>query len=400
MNSLQTKVPVWRRKLAILLGIVGVVALLFALVGFLFVSQASGGELTYAAVDEALQAGGAAEALGYTPFGNPFVRFFAVNRVFHTIYGLVALILAAIFGKIDFRDFRKNWMLYLLTVPALLYLLVFKYVPMAGIVIAFTKFNPIQGLFGSEWIGLDNFKFFFRGSQWKEVTFNTFYLNALFIITGTAMSVLIAVAMTELRKGIYVRISQSVMILPHFLSWVVVALFSIAFIGGNGVVNRSLGAMGFGTVAFYNEPSYWPGIFVIIRIWKGAGFGAVVYMAAITGMDTEIYEAAIIDGASQLQRIWRITLPLLKDTVILMTLLAIGGIFYGDFAMIFAFVGDTAALFPTTDVIDTYVFRALRTTNRMGMTAAVGLYQSFIGFILVIITNAVVKRVNPESAIF
>ena len=166
------------------------------------------------------------------------------------------------------------------------------------------------------------------------------------------------------------------------------------------MINKGLSAAGFGTMAFYNEPRLWPGIFVIIRIWKGAGFGAVVYMAAITGMDTEIYEAAIIDGATQLQRILRITLPLLKDTVILMTLLAIGNIFYGDFAMIFAFIGDTAVLFPTTDVIDTYVFRALRTTNRMGMTAAIGLYQSFIGFVLVVITNAIVKKLNPESAIF
>ena len=297
-------------------------------------------------------------------------------------------------------EISRHWMLYAFTLPALAYLVVFKYIPMFGVVIAFKKFNPILGMFGSPWVGLDNFKFFFRGSQWQSVTFNTFYLNTLFIVTGTVVSVFIAIAMTELKKGLYVRLSQSVMILPHFLSWVVVALFSIAFIGGNGMINRALTASGFKSMAFYNEPQLWPGIFVIIRLWKGAGFGAVVYMAAITGMDTEIYEAAIIDGASQFQRIWRITLPLLKDTVILMTLLAIGSIFYGDFAMIFAFVGDTSALFPTTDVIDTYVFRALRTTNRLGMSAAVGLYQSFIGFILVITTNAIVKKVKPESAIF
>jgi len=297
-------------------------------------------------------------------------------------------------------EISHHWMLYAFTLPALCYLLVFKYVPMVGTVIAFQKFNPMQGLFGSPFVGLENFKFFFRGSSWQSVTFNTFYLNVLFIVTGTVASIFIAIAMTELKKGAYVRISQSVMILPNFLSWVVVALFSIAFMGSNGVINRVLAALNMSTVPFYNEPGVWPGAFVIIRIWKGAGFGAVVYMAAITGMDTEIYEAATIDGASQLQRIWHITLPLLKDTVILMTLLAIGGIFYGDFAMIYAFIGDTAKLYPTTDVIDTYVFRALRTSTNMGMSAAVGLYQSFIGFILVITTNTIIKKVNPESAIF
>jgi len=297
-------------------------------------------------------------------------------------------------------EISRHWLLYALTVPAFIYLIVFKYLPMLGVIIAFQKFNPIQGLFGSPFVGMENFRFFFRGSSWRSVTFNTFYLNVLFITTGTLAAVFIAIAMTELRKGTYVRVSQSVMILPNFLSWVVVALFSIAFMGSNGVINRVLKMLGQSTIPFYNEPGVWPLAFVIIRIWKGAGFGAVVYMAAITGMDTEIYEAATIDGASQLQRIWRITLPLLKDTVILMTLLAIGGIFYGDFAMIYAFIGDTAKLYPTTDVIDTYVFRALRTSNNMGMSAAVGLYQSFIGFILVITTNAIIKKVNPASAIF
>jgi putative aldouronate transport system permease protein len=190
------------------------------------------------------------------------------------------------------------------------------------------------------------------------------------------------------------------MILPNFISWIVVALFSIAFIGGNGLVNKFLEGVGAAQISFYNNAGIWPGLFVIIRIWKGAGIGAVFYMAAITGFDTEIYEAATIDGASRFQRIWRITLPLLKNTIIIMTLLSVGNIFYGDFAMIYAFVGDNAVLYETTDVIDTYVFRALRSTTNMGMTAAIGLYQSFIGFILVLITNSIVKKINPESAIF
>ena len=299
-----------------------------------------------------------------------------------------------------FYEIRTHFLLYLFTLPAILFLLIFRYVPMIGNIIAFQKFNPIQGLFGSTFVGLENFRFFFRGSQWKTITFNTFYLNALFIVSGTIASILIAIIMTELAKGLYVRISQSIMILPNFISWVVVALFSIAFIGGNGLVNKLLENMGSVSIPFYNSPDIWPGLFVIIRIWKGAGIGAVFYMAAITGFDTEIYEAATIDGASRLQRILRITLPLLRNTIIILTLLSIGGIFYGDFAMIYAFIGDNTVLYKTTDVIDTYVFRALRSTTNMGMTAAIGLYQSFIGFILVMAANTVVKKINPESAIF
>ena len=271
---------------------------------------------------------------------------------------------------------------------------------MVGNVIAFQKFNPIQGLFGSTFVGLENFRFFFRGSQWKTITINTFYLNALFIISGTIASITIAIIMTELAKGIYVRISQSIMILPNFISWVVVALFSIAFIGGNGLVNKFLESSGSASIPFYNTASIWPGLFVIIRIWKGAGIGAVYYMATITGFDPEIYEAATIEGASRFQRIWRITIPLLRNTIVILTLLSIGNIFYGDFAMIYAFIGDNSILYETTDVIDTYVFRALRSTTNMGMTAAIGLYQSFIGFIFVLAANTIVKKINPESAIF
>jgi len=297
-------------------------------------------------------------------------------------------------------EISHHWVLYSFTLPALLYILIFKYLPMVGVIIAFEKFDPIKGMFGSALVGLQNFRFFFRGSQWGTVTFNTFYLNALFIVSGTVFAIGVAVVMTELRKGLYVRISQSVMILPNFISWVVVAMFAVAFVGADGMVNHTLASLGVAQIPFYTSPGPWPSLFVIVRIWKGAGFGAVVYMAAITGIDTEIYEAATIDGASRAARIFRITIPLLKDTIILMTLLAVGGIFYGDFTMIYSFVGDNAALYKTTDVIDTYVFRALRTSGSMGMSAAVGLYQSLIGFILVVFTNTVVKRVNPESAIF
>jgi putative aldouronate transport system permease protein len=298
-------------------------------------------------------------------------------------------------------EIKKNFWLYMLAVPALLYAIVFKYIPMVGVSIAFQDFNPIKGLFGSKFIGFDNFKYFFRGSQWLQITFNTLWLNVLFIITGTIAAVAIAIILVELGKNVFVRFNQSVMIFPNFISWVVVAMFAQAFIGSDGgYINRWIEAFGGTPISFYSKPSVWPTIFVVIRIWKGAGFGAIIYMATILGIDTGMYEAARIDGASRMQTIFRITIPLLKDTVILLTILGVGVIFYGDFGMIFTLVGDNSILFPTTDVIDTYVFRSIRTSGSMGMSAAVGLYQSLIGFLLVIVTNQLAKKYSPDSAIF
>lgn len=300
-----------------------------------------------------------------------------------------------------FGEIRQNFWLYMLIMPCILFAIVFKYIPMVGIVIAFQDYNPIKGMFGSEFVGLENFKYFFRGSQWLQITFNTLYLNVLFIITGTIASVVIAIMITELGKNLFVRFNQSVMIFPNFISYAVVAMFAQAFIGSDdGYVNRWIEMFGGNPISFYSEPSVWPLILVIIRIWKGAGYGAIVYMAAIVGIDNGVYEAARIDGASRMQTIFRITVPMLKDTVILLTLLSVGNIFYGDFGMIYTLVGDNSMLFSTTDVIDTYVFRSIRTSGSMGMSAAVGLYQSLIGFFLVIGVNALAKKFSPESAIF
>ncbi len=197
------------------------------------------------------------------------------------------------------------------------------------------------------------------------------------------------------------RVSQSVMILPNFIGWAVVAMFAQAFIGSdNGYINKLIEFFGGSPLSFYTDPGAWPVIFVIIRIWKGAGFGAIVYIATITGFDNGIYEAARIDGASRMQSIFRITIPMLRDTVILLTILGVGKIFYGDMGMIYTLVGDNSMLFSSTDVIDTYVFRSIRTSGSMGMSAAAGLYQSIIGFLLVVITNRLANRFSPEAAIY
>ena len=271
---------------------------------------------------------------------------------------------------------------------------------MIGIVIAFEDYDPILGFFKSHWIGLENFKFFFSSSNWMLVTLNTLYLNALFIITGTVGSLIIAIIMSEIKNKWFTRVTQTLMTLPNFVSWATIALFSVAFFSADGIINQAVTGAGGSRIPFYSSPDVWPAAFVLIRIWKGAGWGAIVYMAAILGIDKEIYEAARIDGASRFRCIFKITLPLIKNIIILMFIMSIGNIFKGDFGMIYPFIGDNALLYPTTDVIDTYVYRALRTFTNYGRTAAIGLYQSLMGFLLVIFANWLARRYSPESAVF
>lgn len=294
----------------------------------------------------------------------------------------------------------KNGGRYALLLPAMIFTLVFAYLPMIGIVIAFEDYDPIKNIFGSEWIWFENFKFFFSGSKWVEVTVNTLFLNVVFILTGTVASIAIAIMLSELNNRWFVKISQTLMTLPNFVSWASIALFSVAFLSTDGIINSIIRALGGAGISFSTDPSVWRGVFVIIRIWKGAGWGAIIYMSAIAGISTEIYEAAKIDSANRLQCIFRITLPLLKDVIVLQLLLSIGNIFRGDFGMIYPFIGDNAMLYPTTDVIDTYVYRALRTQSDFGKTMAVGIYQSIMGFAMVLFANGIAKRYAPQSALF
>nr|WP_265525126.1 ABC transporter permease subunit [Paenibacillus sp. JDR-2] len=272
---------------------------------------------------------------------------------------------------------------------------------MGGIVVAFQNFNAIKGITGSEFVGLKNFEFFVQSKEVLHVIFNTLFLNALFILFGALASVSIAVMFSELGGKWFKRIVQTIVTLPNFLSWTVIAMFVTALLSSDtGMLNKWLAHFHIGPIAFFNEPAAWPFILVLIKIWQGAGFGAIVYLATITGINPEIYESASIDGASRWKKIWYITLPLLKPTIILMMLLAIGGIFYGDFGMIYALVGRNVLLYPTTDVIDTYVYRALMDLGDMGMSAAVGVFQSVIGFILVVTVNQLARKFSPDSALF
>jgi putative aldouronate transport system permease protein len=299
-----------------------------------------------------------------------------------------------------FDEIKKNYALYLLTIPGLLFFLVFSYIPMGGLVIAFQDFNVVRGIFGSKFAGLANFQFLFVNNTIIKVMLNTLFLNVLFITAATLAAVMLALMFSEIKNRKIKRITQTISILPYFISWAVIALFLRSFLQSDGgIVPVFLKTKGI-DLNFYSAAEIWPAILVFLRIWQGAGYTAVVYIAAITGMDAEIFEAARIDGASRLQIIFRITLPYLRPVIILMTLFSVGRIFYGDFGMIYGIVQDNALLFSTTDVIDTYVYRMLRSMSDYGMAAAVGMLQSVFGLIFVYTANRIARRLEPASAIF
>lgn len=297
-------------------------------------------------------------------------------------------------------ELRKNKLVYAMMTPSILWVLIFSYIPMIGIIIAFKNYDMSQGILGSPWSGLENFKFLFHHKDIFQITFNTIYLNVLFILTGTFTSVLLALMFVEIKNNFFKKLSQSIAILPHFVSWAIVSMFLLGFLSTSGIVNKILMSLGMDPIQFYTTPGPWRFILVIVKIWQGAGFGTVIYVATITGMDAGIYEAATIDGASRLQKITKITFPLLRPTIIMLTIMNVGGIFRGDFGMIYALVGDNSTLFPTIDVVDTFTYRALRTLGDMGMSTATSLFQSVIGLLMVLGTNALAKKLEPDSAIF
>lgn len=294
----------------------------------------------------------------------------------------------------------QNKYLYLLMLPGILLIFVFEYIPLFGLVIAFQDYNPLKGFLKSEFVGFKNFEFFFQSNDWIRVTFNTVYLNLLFMLFGTIAAISIAVMLSEIQHKWFKKITQSVVILPHFISWTVIAMFSVTLFSSEGLLNVILGLVGIEPISFYSTPGVWPVLLVLISVWHGAGFSSIVYLATITGIDPSIYESASMDGASRFQKIWHITLPLLKPTIILLILLALGNIFYGNFGMIYAIVGTNPLLYPTTDVIDTFVYRSLMEFGDMGMSSAVGFYQSLVGFVLVLTANYVTRKINSESALF
>ncbi len=299
------------------------------------------------------------------------------------------------------RDIRRNKLSYLLMLPAGIYTLLFGYCTLPYIVIAFQNYNYTKGIFGSEFVGLKNFEFFFRSNRAALVTFNTVYLNFFFIVVGTLASVLLALLLNEIRGKRYLKVTQSMLLFPNFLSWIIVNYIVFAMLSTEyGWINQIIKSLGHTPVSLYSSADAWPLILVVVKTWKSAGINSVIYMATIVGIDESYYEAAKIDGATKLQQIRYITMPLLALTICILTLLAIGKIFYGDFQMIYSLVGDNGILLQRTDVIDTFVYRALRQTGDPSGAMAVGLYQAAVGFVLVFGSNFIAKKYFPGGAIF
>ena len=298
-------------------------------------------------------------------------------------------------------DLQKHKFLLLLCLPALLWFLLFAYVPLIGLVIAFQRFSPARGLLGSQFIGLLNFKFFFGSEAFYRVTFNTLFLNVLFIASGMTTSIIIAIALSEIKFRPYKRVTQSIVILPHFISWTVVGLLCEGFFTvDRGLINNILRTFGAKPIPFYQIAAIWPGVLASLSVWSGAGYGSIVYLATITGFDKEIFEAARIDGASRLQCLWYLTLPMLRPTATILLLMSVGRIFNGNFGMIYSLIGNNTMLLRTTDIIDTYVYRQLMEATNIGMSSAVGLYQSIMGFIMVISVNTLARKLDSDSALF
>lgn len=298
-------------------------------------------------------------------------------------------------------ELARNRVLYLMFVPVAIYYIAFAYIPMAGIVVAFKNFNYTDGLFLSPWNGFDNFKYFFQSGKALLVTENTVMYNLIFLTCYTVFSMLTAILISEMAGKYFKKISQSFMFLPYFISWVVVAAFIYNFFNYDyGIINTFLKGIGRQPIDIYSNAGYWYFILPMLYIWKWIGFGSVLYLAAIMGIDQECYEAATIDGANMFQKIRRITLPLLRPTVIILVLLGLGRIMRGEFDMFYNLIGNNGVLMDTTDIIDTLVFRCLVGIQDFGMASSAGLYQSVLCFVIIMVVNTFVRRVDKDSALF
>ncbi|WP_230191860.1 ABC transporter permease subunit [Paenibacillus sp. CECT 9249] len=285
-------------------------------------------------------------------------------------------------------------------VPGLIILIMFNYIPFAGIWMAFTDFNVVDGIFGSKFVGLNNFKFFFAENMGWKVTYNTLIINFFSIIFGILIPVSIAVLLNEIRVAAFKKITQSMMFFPYFLSWVVVgAIIYGIFSSDIGVLNNMLKMFGMEPISWYSEPKYWKAIIILASVWKWSGYNSIIYMAAMANFDSSLYEAAKVDGASKLQRIMYLTVPMLKPTMIVLTLLSVGRIFYGDFGMIYGIVGNNPVLGEAVSVIDTYVYSSMRSLG-FSYATAVGLMQSVMGLILVTAANRTAKKLNDGEGLF
>ena len=316
-------------------------------------------------------------------------------------------------GAGAFKKFRRKSSfnsedveLALLGLPVVVWFILFSYLPMFGILIAFKRYRPgdgnfITNLLNSDWMGLDNFRFLFQTPDAAIVFRNTLLYNAVFIITGIFISVSLAIMMSLMHSKKTAKVTQTMIFLPHFLSWVVVGYFVFSFLSADkGLINQMLKSVGLPSIQWYLESQYWPYILVFINLWKGVGYSMVVYLASIAGIDVSLYEAASIDGATKWRQVWHITLPMLKPIITILFILSVGRIFMSDFGLFYIVPKQSGPLFNVTQTIDVYVYNALMQRNNLGFAAAANLTQSVAGFITIVSANWIVKKLSPEHAFF
>lgn len=299
------------------------------------------------------------------------------------------------------KKVRKNKILLLMLLPAVVYVIIFSYIPMGGIIVAFKRFSFTKGFLGSPWCGLENFRFLFISDKLWPLMRNTLLYNIAFITVGVILEVGFAIIVNELGSKWFKKVFQSFMFLPFFISWVVVLAIVDAIFGyDSGIINNLLQSLGMERFNVYVNAAPWPFLLVFFKAWKQTGYGSIVYLAAITGMDQEIVDAAEIDGANIWQRIRYITIPSLKPTIIIMTLLAIGNIFRGDFGMFYQLIGNNSVLLEVGDILDLYIYRAMVSSSNLGMASAAGFYQSILCFFTILAANWMVRKYDPEYSLF
>ena len=294
----------------------------------------------------------------------------------------------------------KNRVLLVMLLPALIYTVIFSYIPMTGIVLAFKRYDYGKGIYGSPWCGLHNFQYMIVSDKLWSLTRNTLCYNIVFIILGILAEVGFAIMLSELSRVTFKKVSQAFMFLPYFISWVVVSTIMLNIFGEHGVLNNVITSLGGDPFNVYDHVKTWPLVIVMVKLWKSTGYGSVVYLAAIAGISQEMYEAAKIDGADIWRRIVHITIPCLKPTIFIMGLLAVGNVFRGDFGLFYQLVKNNQKLLEYSDVIDTFVYRTMITTSDFGMSAAAGFYQSVLCFVTICIANGIVKKTNPDYTLF
>ena len=300
----------------------------------------------------------------------------------------------------------KRWKqfipIYVFMIPGFLYLLINNYLPIFGLVIAFKDINFKKGILGSDWVGLKNFEYLFKTRDAFIITRNTLLYNFSFIILGIIAGVFFAILLNEIKKKALLKTYQTIILLPHLVSWVIASYFTYSLLAvDTGMLNKTiLPLLGIDEISWFTEPKYWPGILTIAKLWKTFGFSCIFYFATVVGISKEYYEAAEIDGASKMQQIKHITLPLLVPTIVILFLLNMGRIFYAEFGLFYQVPLNSGALYRTTNVIDTYVFRSLLQLGDIGMSAAAGFYQSIVGFVLVLVSNTIAKKAGDNISLF